>query len=233
MSRPSRPPTPPADSGNSTEKQRGWREKVAIGISIAALIVAGLSAGFTLWQVLLVNEGNRLTRANNIVSQRAFVYPTLSQVYISPNPFTAPQSVNFIFFLTNSGNTATRDLDLFIKCQPSAEDVKEPWYLLYQGPDKIEKYPSFVGPHSAAPTGCSFTFPQIKEMAAGRLHGYIMIDISYFDRIELGITRRTHTALKLAQITAQDATATTPAQFVSIMINRGRHNCTDDECPKE
>jgi hypothetical protein len=88
---------PPADSGNSTEKQRGWREKIAIGISIAALIVAGLSAGFTLWQVLLVNEGNRLTRANNIVSQRAFVYPTLSQVYISSNPFTAPQSVNFIF----------------------------------------------------------------------------------------------------------------------------------------
>jgi hypothetical protein len=63
-----------------------------------------------------------------------------------------------------------------------------------------------------------------------------MLDINYFDRIEIGVRRKTHTVLKLTQIDVQEAKTTgpvsTPAQVTVLLSNRGRHNCTDDECPE-
>ncbi len=229
--RPIDPPTPP-----SGEHDRHEHRYYRWGTPIAALafLVSCAAAGFAFWQGYLISESNEITRKNNTISQRAFVYPTLAQTHISTDAANVPIAVNFLYLLTNSGNTATRDMKIFIKCAPSAEEIQEPWSILYQGPDKPDSYPAFVGPHGSEQTGCSFSINQIKDMIAGKLHGYVMIDVSYYDRIAIGVLRKTQHARKLVQISLQippTITPITPALFATLLVPRGRHNCADEECP--
>jgi hypothetical protein len=67
--------------------------RAATPISFLALLVSCVAAGFSLWQATLTKEANEITRKNNIVAQRAFIYTALNQIYLSPSPFT-PAAVN-------------------------------------------------------------------------------------------------------------------------------------------
>jgi hypothetical protein len=214
--------------------------RAATPISVLALLVSCVAAGFSLWQATLTKEGNEITRSNNIVSQRAFIYTALSQIYLSPSPVN-PTAVNFIFSLTNSGNTPTRNLIFFMKCARSADELQEPWSILYQGQDEIIQRPQFIGPHATVSAGCNLPIDQINEMIAGKLHGYIMIDITYHDQMNPEVRHATHLAQKLAQIVytpTQTIAASegrpaqlTPASLITSLEPRGRHNCADEECP--
>ena len=113
-------------------------------------------------------------KTNNI-SQRAFVYTTLLQSYISPNPLTDPQAINFVFGLVNGGNTPTRGLKFFIRCAPSDKAYGDPWPLLE--PDKTKETPGFIGPKATVTVPCSFTFTQIQKIAAGNSHGYVLLNV--------------------------------------------------------
>jgi hypothetical protein len=233
-------PHAPEHSTNSPKERRHWLEYIAVLLSAIAIIIAGIAAVFTWWQASLIKDSNDISRQNNVVNQRAFVYSTMTQTFFSPDP-NDPQAVNFSLIMTNSGNTATRNLIFFLKCTPSAEDLQEPWSILYQGKDTIVQIPQFIGPHASVQVACSFSFDQIKQMFAGKLHGYIMLDITYHDRMNFEPIHQTNMALKLTQIvlrlpetlTLSDGkTQITPTSFLTALEPRGRHNCADEECPK-
>ena len=65
-----------------------------------------------------------------------------------------------------------------------------------------------------------------------------MIDIQYRDSLDPSELHRTQYAAKLIQVTITPNSAATiqpgqpPVNVVVVLANRGRHNCTDDECPK-
>ena len=239
------PPTPlphqvPAPTQDRSHERRYYR--YATPIAILAFLASCAAAAFAYWQATLVQESNTIAIKNNIVSQRAFTYTALTQTYFSPDAIN-PQAINFLFNPTNSGNTPTRNLTVFYKCVPAAEDVQEPWVLLYQGGETIRQIPQFIGPHASGPVACSFPIEQIKSMVDGKLFGFVMIDVTYHDRLDVEPVHKTHTALRLSNIVykpAQPAAGTlppgqppqiAPAQFLTVLEPRGRHNCADEECP--
>ena len=101
----------PNESGNDPHKHHRYANRVAT----AALLIALASAVFTLWQAKMVGEGNELTRKNNIVSQRAFVSFSNTGQYVSVQENGTPSALNFLIQMNNSGNTATRNLDFFMR----------------------------------------------------------------------------------------------------------------------
>jgi hypothetical protein len=215
--------TPPAAPPNDHDSHQRRYYRFANRVSLAAFVVACVAAIFTGWQAYL-----------NYVGQRAFVFPILAQVYVSNDTANNPIGVNYVYFLTNGGNTATKDLKVFIKCTPAAEDLLEPWTILYQG-QKADQQPAFIAPHASEQTGCSFTIDQIRDIFSGKLHGYVMIDISYYDRVSFfKVLRKTQYARRLIQVSLQIPSAVTPltpVAFNALLQNRGKHNCADEECP--
>jgi len=73
-------------------------------------------------------------------------------------------------------------------------------------------------------------------MISGKLFGYIVIEATYDDRLAANTRRVSQHAIQLTQITFSppklDGQNKTPAQFTAMLVNVGKHNCADDECPK-
>jgi hypothetical protein len=246
-------PPPSTDANNPraeyTHEHRYYR--FGLPIAVLALIVSGVAAGFTWYQAYLVGEGNELARKNNIVSQRAFVYFSPNTQPGITGETIAPTRVNFFGTLSNSGNTPTKDLTFFFKCAPSGEDLKEPWSIFRQGKDQPERGPQFIGGHASVPVGCGFSWEQMLEMQAGRLFGYLMVEAVYWDRLDVKTKHMTQATFMLTQVFVQPEKiemipapanlpnfpplkrTISPLLIQMAIINRGAHNCADEECPAD
>jgi hypothetical protein len=210
-----------AGSGGGDQRQpekQPYPRGYWVGVGTMLLILA--YTGVQIWQTMIIGS-------NNIVSQRAFVYPSASQLLsvLSPQD-RAVTSAAVIVALTNSGNTPTRDLEFLIRCAISVDSLQEPWGLLYQGP--IESLPQFLGPHATTTAVCSFPINQFQKITKGELHGYLMGDISYRDRLAPDIWHKTQFSEELTMGNFDETTKVSSGLFVI----RGRHNCADEECPQ-
>jgi hypothetical protein len=67
-------------------------------------------------------------------------------------------------------------------------------------------------------------------MADKTLFGYIMVDISYLDRMDKSVRHRTQKSLKLWQVTI--GSNCSQMSITDGLIPVGQHNCADDECPQ-
>ena len=226
---------PEGQNGKSIgRKLADWFKEIFIPLNLFTgllVIVAGL-------QTCALNDTDKTladTLATNRLSQRAFVFPSLIQTYLSPD-LNDPKAVNFIFAMANNGNAATRGLRFFVKCTPSGEELDDPWILISQGREKASKEPAVIGPKGAATTGCSFPIDQLQAMISKKLYGYILIDITYEDGMNTGVIRTTQLAVGLTQISYTAAHMQGILQVgaaVTIALeNRGKHNCADEDCPK-
>jgi len=184
-----------------------------------ALVLAGCAAALAIWQAMLA-------RQDHVASQRAFVHVTGPKTTIIPDATdrsAAALLVTAVF--TNSGNTPTRNLRFFIRCVTASTPVEEPWTLLFQ--DRIEKLTLMIGPHATANAQCSFSPTQLWQIGEGKLHGYVLGDITYTDRFDDKTLRRTQFAWRLSDVRLDPAARTVALTAVP----QGQHNCADEECP--
>lgn len=210
------PPVPEIASVAPIPPARSSRWPLAI--SILALAVAACAAALTLWQFKLLRE-------NQSLQQRPIVHVSGPLVATVPEPQDpTSNSLAITAVLTNSGNSATKDLKFFIRCVTAREPIAEPWPLLFQ--DKIEKLSQVIGPHASAPARCAFNPQQVREIAAGKLHGYVLGDITYRGRSD-DILYRTQFSWQLADVRVEPA----GGQVTLLAVPHGQHNCADEDCP--
>jgi hypothetical protein len=142
-------PNTEGKQGSSTNQQRHWHQHAVVWAAVAAALGAALAAAANGYQAYL-------TRQNNVVSQRAFVYvdgPV--QLVVALDAKDRSKIVNFPIRLNNSGNTPTKDMGIFIRCAPSIDAMPEPWVLLYR--DTPDKLPQIIGASSNSNAGlCVF-----------------------------------------------------------------------------
>jgi len=212
---------------NGYARKERYFQKPENWVSVLTLIAVAIYTAIQIYQTSLFYR-------NNIVSERASI-----SVSAAPGPTNIDSTNNntitgitFAISLTNSGNTATKNLKFFIKCAVAAEDLKEPWSILYQGTEP-EHFPQFIGAHASTKSLCGFSINQLQDMASHKLFGYIMADISYYDRLDDSIIHKTQATFKISQITIQLVLPGQPGQQNRIEVqleNRGQHNCADEEC---
>jgi hypothetical protein len=224
---------------------QAWWRNPSNWIALLTLLGVFVYTGVQIWQTSLI-------RSNNIVSQRAFVYVGSNFTPLSAFAGETKAPVVYIFNqLINGGNTPTKDLHFLYRCAPSVDALPEPWVLLYQGTP--EKVPMVLGPKASTAMGCYFTVTQLKDMEVGKLHGYVMAEIFYEDFLDLETVHRTQYSQEMTSVnlTYPPNAPTTPnttnapntpstagnpgtlnPQFFAILVPRGKHNCTDDDCPK-
>lgn len=221
-------PRPPRDQGNPQQQPRHWLDHWLVYGTIAAALAAALAAVMSGWQAYL-------TRQNNIVSQRAFISIE------NPNVITALDSrdkttkiLSLWIPFVNSGNTATKELNLFARCAPSTDAMPEPWVLLYR--EKVERKPQIIGPHQTGKAYCTFPMDQIIQARAGSLHLYLMGEVIYRNRLDASAIHRTQFSWELIDINIieppkgpgiPEALPTVAVNFKPI----GIHNCADEDCP--
>jgi hypothetical protein len=200
----------------------GWVTSAAPWV---AIIISAISAAFAFY-------GANISSKALLVANRAFVFPAAQNIYVSSDPKTyEPYALNLVFSITNSGNTPTLNLSLSIRCATALDDLKEPWHLLYQGPGDIRRT-AMIGPKSSASSGCYFTMPQVNDFAAKRLHGYVLMEIEYRDRIDPATLRRSRMSAKITEINIRPPVAGTNIPVIETTLEpRGAQNCADEECP--
>lgn len=166
------------------------------------------------------------------VQQRASISVAIQQllptIELRGTPPTAKfASILFPVSVTNSGNSGTRDLTVFAKCATSVEALQEPWSILHQGISDPPQSSQFLGPHGTSQMYCGFSFEQIKAMRDGKLHGYVMADVTYRDRLD-NTLHRTQATVKLLNVSLG---LNDDGPISIFIIAYGRHNCADEECP--
>jgi hypothetical protein len=228
-------PPRPEDNGHRTHEGRYYRWGTPLAVS--ALLISIVSAIFTGSNVYLLSQANNITRQNNIISERALVSVdyNIGATQAADAKDGSPIVVIQIP-LINSGNTATKNFQLFVRCAPSADSLPEPWVLLYRGP--VERIPQMLAPHQTGRVYCSFPLPQIQEVQRGKLHAYVMGNLTYRDRLDDSVLHRTQFDWELFDIVFTEAKILPNTQIVLVPPGvimhaqpRGRHNCTDEECP--
>jgi hypothetical protein len=126
--------------------------------------------------------------------------------------------------LTNSGNSATKELKYFIRCTTASEALAEPWPLVFR--EKVEKLSQVIGPHASISARCTFDPQQLQEIAAGKLHGYVLGDVTYRSRFDDKPLYRTQFSWLLADVRLDPS-----GQIALTAVPQGQHNCADEECP--
>jgi hypothetical protein len=227
--------SPKAVLGKATSARRVHPvEWIATGAAVAAAFGAAASAWF-IYQ-------------NNIVSQRAFVYvDSPIQLFVALDIKDRSKIVSFPVALTNSGNTATSDLSLLVRCADSGDPLPEPWVLLNQGSQ--EKVPQIIGPRQTVRSYCTFSLDKLNQIKDGKLHGYLMGEIAYKDRLASSTLHRTQLSWELLNININEPvlppspqSGATPAGQVPAgtdtlpnvwlnLVPKGQHNCADEDCP--
>ena len=113
--------------------------------------------------------------------------------------------------IINGGNTATKNMTFFARCAPSADPLPEPWVLLYR--ETPARVPQIIGPHQTGRAYCDFTLDQVRNMRDGKLHGYLMGEAVYKDRLDDLVIHRTQFAWELTDINIVDPTPQTLGTF--------------------
>ena len=214
------------------QPKKGYWQKPNNWIRIFTLLAVLTYTAVQIQQTVLISS-------NNIVSQRAFVSVAFSGQFVSVNMAGTPTSLNLLASLTNSGNTATKDMKLLVRCVPSSEELQEPWVLIHQGlqPSVV---PIVIGPHASSTTACSFPMSDIYGMQNGDTFGYLLVDVSYLDRLDntQHITQfdnelqQVHVLPAPLSVGTETGNPSTPnIQYVLIPV--GKHNCADEECPAD
>ncbi len=220
---------PPAQrsKNNSQQQPRRWLDHLLVYATIAAAISAATAAGIGGWQAYL-------TRQNNIVSQRAFVYVEGPEIVHVISKTTGEPGVNIFIAMKNSGNTATKDLSVYFRCATSTDVLAEPWVLLYR--EKTAGLPQIIGPNQTVRSVCFFSKTQLKQMNEDKLHGYLMGEIVYRDRLDSGNLHRTQASFALIDLFVADAPKEAPpgtkGNILIGFVPTGQHNCADEDCPQ-
>lgn len=215
-------PSSAREQDGPQNSQRNWLDHAAVWAAVVAAIGAAFAAGGSAYQAYL-------TRANNVVSQRAFVSVVSLQYALAvATEDRSTKVVGMQLAITNSGNTPTKDLSVLIRCVPSVEKFDEPWSLLHSTP--TEHIPNFIGPHATLLLTCAFTAAELEQSMNGKLHPYLLADIQYRDRLDPTALHRTQFATELIDITVDAAKG---AWGGATPVPRGRHNCADEECPAD
>lgn len=184
-----------------------------------ALALAGCAAVLAIWQAMM-------TKQSHVASQRAFVYVTGPEAAVVPDAQDRSAAALLITtVLTNSGNSATKNLQFFVRCITASTPVEDPWTLLFQ--DKIEKQSLMIGPHATANAQCTFSPTQLWQIGEGKLTGYVVGDIAYYDQFDETKLRRTQFAWRLSNVRLDPAARTVALTAVP----QGPHNCADEDCP--
>jgi hypothetical protein len=210
-------------AGNESGDQRQPDEQPyprGYWVSVVTMLLILTYTGIQIWQTCLV-------RQNDIVSQRAFVYTgaPLAMTTIDPKDKTT-KTLGILFYIVNSGNTPTKNLNIFTRCAPSAEDLPEPWVLLYR--ETPTWTPGVIGPHATVTSLCGFNHTQMMQISEKTMYGYLLGDISYQDRLDSSSAHRTQFSLKIIDLLL-DANGNVTGLHSD---NVGRHNCADEECPQ-
>ena len=201
-----------------------------IGVGVAQFVVYWRQAGIMKTQADIASTQNKIT----IAGERAFVHFGNYELQIWKDRSGSTKFVVAIA-LNNSGNTATKGLELHIKCAPSSENIPEPWVLLSDSSEK-ERIPQIMAPHQSIKTYCAFPLEDIRQVIAGKARTYLLGDISYRDRLNENELHKTQFAFELFNIGIVDPPPNAPESVLPRVVigsiePRGRHNCADEDCP--
>lgn len=216
---------------NPGRSAKHWHDHAIVWAAIAAALGAAAAAAMSGWQAYL-------TRQNNIVSQRAFVYVDSPQLAVTLDAKDGvTKNLLFSTALVNSGNTATKNLEFYVRCAPSLESLPEPWVLLYR--EKITAVPQIIAPHQTVRANCTFPLTHIQQIKEGKARGYLMGEIIFRDRLDDSALHRTQFSWEIMDVNIfeQPRNPATPNVDVppNVFVNlqsRGQHNCSDEDCPK-
>jgi hypothetical protein len=220
-------PRPESDQEESSRQKRHWHDHAIAWGAVAAALGAALAAVANGYQAYL-------TRQNNVISQRAFINFDGINLAMSIDPATNVRNVSIFTRLTNSGNTATKDLGFFIKCAPTVDPLAEPWVIFIR--EKVQKQAQIIGARQTFPAHCVFPLDHMRLVSQGRAHSYLLGEITYRDRLDESLPHVTQFSWELTDVTIIDPPASAPADTpptanVSFQP-RGAHNCADEDCPK-
>lgn len=219
-------PSPEPNQEDSQRKRYHWHNHALVWAAVAAGVGAGLAAIANGYQAYL-------TRQNNIVSQRAFVYFDGIELRNSLDPASRAQQISFFMRLNNSGNTATKDLEFFVRCPPTLEHLSEPWGLFIRDP--LPKQPQVIGPHQVVTAVCALSIAHLRQMSEGRAFAFMLGEITYRDRLDPSVLHKTQFSYEINNVNVIGPAAdAAPGTFPAVLVGSqpiGQHNCADDDCP--
>lgn len=202
------------------QKNQNRGREFAETLTLAGLFAAGAIA-YLQWAALektdlTIGKTDQTARITN----RAFVY--FEDVTLIGYPPTNAVTLAATAKVTNSGNTPARRVKLVSSCPPRGEGKRQidPYNL---EPLKAEfTPPTFLGPkQNFVFVVCEMPLSTMRELRNG-IERFIVIEATYVDAFDHDKVRTT----RMTRFITTDDHGGMRLGFA------GRHNCSDDDCPK-
>jgi hypothetical protein len=224
------------EQSKTKENREGLREKVTLGFVI--LTTVGV-----FWQARILDRSDDAMHTTLYLGQRAFVH--LDKIEISTVPsllFSAETKGNTVikdvrnagkmlrstFYVTNAGNTPTKEAIIKVRCGFAAK-LKDPYELLRDG--EVEAIRTSIGAKQTIAFSvdtCDFANHAINyQMRQDPI--FLAGEIVYRDYVRPEIVHRTQFGHLLVRSDLGEEGDFTTMTVTTAPI--GRHNCTDQDCP--
>jgi hypothetical protein len=214
------------------------------GLSIFALVASGVAAIYTYKQADIAQK-------SLVIGQRAFVHLESIELHAIENwvsdtetdggviifnaPRNAGKMIRSTFSFTNAGNTPTKALQVMIHCEKVSfqkKEIGDAFELLEWDESKVIR--RSIGAKqtiSVSNDSCDLKNPDVLLNAKMRIVPVFLIgEVKYEDWIDPGVLHRTQFAHRLV---VNDFGHDNGFEGMSVTTEPiGRHNCTDDDCPK-
>ena len=209
---------------------------IGTGIALLALVAVVWYACITNRQLGVMLDSNKISRAANIVGQRAFVFiPTDFQVIGGQDSKTKEKVWMFTFRMENSGNTPARIEGNYVNSNGGPKATWEPLPSGFAFPDNLPGGPFpntnpkggkiVIAPHQGwSLTGLSVPDSVFRLLNDGKAHVYFWGWVDYSD--VFGCPHKTEFAREITS--AQQKTSNEPRTF--FIDNYPEHNCADRDC---
>jgi hypothetical protein len=209
---------------------------VEILLTVALLIVGGTQA-FIYWRQAGIMQTQADIAAKQVsisaATERAnVIFEDVKVLSVDTSPATSGKVVGVFFYVSNSGNTQTKDFRAISYCKPlPARDTTEEPFSLFVWDDKLA-VSNLIGPKQKKDIGaCNVMLDQLPQIQAGDVVMYLLAEVRYKDRID---PNRPHKSRMSEQLFVSGVHTNDKgiAEFVHSTEPKGRNNCADEDCPE-
>lgn len=212
------PQIPPSNHDPDNSKQKGkWTNDPAMfGVTVVLAICAAVTIGVLCLQARILKQTDETSRATD----RAFI--DFGNTVLISYPQEKPVTFAIVTNVINSGNTPARTVKLAFSC-PARDSSKrniDPYDLEPLKPQF--QPPTFFGPKQSIDLiVCELPLTLFSDIKSG-IERFVVIEAKYADAFDPGEIRTT----QMTRFITADEYGRHRLGY------SGRHNCSDNDCPK-
>ena len=223
-------PTPSSHSSPPKPAAPWWMQWVPIGLTVALVLLTLVQVLIFLRQTSIIDTQAKIAMGQlnaSYAMERAFIYFNLAHFIFFDTNVPNEKDADIMAEWGNSGDTPAVRVIVRAGCYRNETAVDDPFGIILKDINTLKAVPSIYGPKTLNYGGkCVISHQEIQNVNDRHIHWYFCGRATYNDIFDRSKAHTTEFCWAITRINWQSM-GQTAGETV------GRHNCSDEDCPKD